>query len=41
MGRGTATLAALELLDPKARPTTVGELWKERPAVIAFTRHFG
>lgn len=34
-------LAQIELLTPNAKPVFFGELWRERPAVIAFLRHFG
>lgn len=28
-------------LDPEKKSIRLGDLWKERPAVIAFVRHFG
>ena len=41
MGRGTNGIARLEVLDPAGKPRLVSELWRDAPAVIAFTRHFG
>ncbi len=34
-------LAQIEVLDPKGHPVFFGDLWRDRPAVIAFVRHFG
>lgn len=34
-------LARIEVLTPRGRPVFFGEMWRERPAVIAFVRHFG
>ncbi|HEX2729991.1 MAG TPA: peroxiredoxin-like family protein [Polyangiaceae bacterium] len=34
-------LANIELLSPLGRPTFFGDLWRERPLVVAFVRHFG
>lgn len=34
-------LAALTVLDEGGRPVVLGTLWRDRPAVLAFVRHFG
>jgi hypothetical protein len=34
-------LAQAEVLDDAGQPHRVADLWKERPAVIHFVRHFG
>jgi peroxiredoxin len=34
-------LAQIEVLTPQGKPVFFGELWRERPAVLAFVRHFG
>jgi hypothetical protein len=34
-------LADLSVLDPQSKPIRFGDLWKERPAIIVFLRHFG
>jgi len=34
-------LAPLTVLDEQGRPVELGSLWRERPVVIAFVRHFG
>jgi hypothetical protein len=34
-------LARIEVLSPQSKPVFFGDLWAERPAVIAFVRHFG
>lgn len=34
-------LAAMMVLDPESKTVMLGELWRERPAVLAFVRHFG
>lgn len=36
-----ATLASLTLPDDAGAPVRVGDLWRERPAVLAFLRHWG
>ncbi len=36
-----ARLARLTVLDADGRPVTLGALWNERTAVLAFVRHFG
>jgi peroxiredoxin len=35
------TLAAVAVLDPDGESRRLGELWRERPAVIVWLRHFG
>ncbi len=38
----TATrLSGLELTDWQGQPCRLGTLWKHRPVVLAFIRHFG
>jgi hypothetical protein len=34
-------LAALTVLDEKREPIELGTLWRDKPAVLAFVRHFG
>lgn len=34
-------LADLTVLDPKGEKVPLGTLWKDKPAVLAFVRHFG
>jgi hypothetical protein len=34
-------LAPLSALDERAEPVVLGTLWRERPVVLAFVRHFG
>ncbi len=34
-------LAAMTVLDETGQPVVLGTLWAERPAVLAFVRHFG
>jgi hypothetical protein len=34
-------LAQAQVLDDAGQPRRVADLWKERPAVIHFVRHFG
>lgn len=31
----------LTALDPEGTPVRLGELWRERPVVLVFVRHFG
>jgi len=38
---GADDLAAMTVLDPEGKTVVLGELWRERPAVLAFVRHFG
>jgi hypothetical protein len=39
--KAPAALAAAEIVDENGGTHTVGELWRERPAVLLFVRHFG
>ncbi len=34
-------LADLTVLDLRSEPVRLGSLWAERPAVVAWIRHFG
>jgi hypothetical protein len=34
-------LAGIELRDWQGEPTALGELWRARPVVLVFIRHFG
>lgn len=34
-------LATMTVLDEQGQPVVLGTLWRERPAVLAFVRHFG
>ena len=34
-------LAGMELLDADGRSVRLGSLWRERPIVLVFIRHFG
>jgi hypothetical protein len=34
-------LTNLTVLDEHGEPVVLGTLWRERPAVLAFVRHFG
>lgn len=34
-------LATMTVLDEHGAPIEVGTLWRDRPAVLAFIRHFG
>jgi len=34
-------LAKLEVLDEAGKPVELGSLWRERPVVLVFVRHFG
>lgn len=34
-------LAKLTALDPDGQPVELGSLWRDRPVVLAFVRHFG
>jgi len=36
-----ARLAPLTALDERGSPTVLGSAWEQRPAVVAFVRHFG
>ena len=34
-------LARLTVVDPEKNSVELGALWRERPVVLAFVRHFG
>ena len=34
-------LAAMTVLDPEGKPVALGTLWRDKPAVLVFVRHFG
>jgi hypothetical protein len=34
-------LAPMTVLDPEGAPVELGSLWRARPAVLVFVRHFG
>jgi hypothetical protein len=34
-------LAKMTVLDAERRPIVLGTLWRDRPAVLVFVRHFG
>jgi hypothetical protein len=36
-----AALAGIELRDADERAVRLGDLWRERPVVLVFIRHFG
>jgi len=36
-----AALGALPLLDPEEHQVHLADLWRERPLVLVFVRHFG
>jgi hypothetical protein len=37
----TKKLGAIEVLDPQGEVVRLGDLWRERPVVLVFIRHFG
>lgn len=37
----TDELATTEVLDLEGQPHPLGELWRERPAVLIYLRHYG
>jgi len=39
--RSATRLSGIELRDPEGRAVRLGALWRERPVVLAFVRHFG
>jgi hypothetical protein len=41
MDQAPKALAQAEVLDEGGQPHKVAELWRERPAVVHFVRHFG
>ncbi|MCA9597521.1 MAG: AhpC/TSA family protein [Myxococcales bacterium] len=36
-----APIGDYEVLDPNGKPVVMASLWRERPAVLGFVRHFG
>ena len=34
-------LATMTVLDEAGQPVALGSLWKDKPAVLVFVRHFG
>jgi hypothetical protein len=36
-----ARLAPRTVLDERGRAAVLGSIWEDRPAVVAFVRHFG
>jgi hypothetical protein len=34
-------LARMRVLDPDGREVRLGDLWRDRPVVLVFIRHFG
>ena len=41
MAETAPALSDLSLSDDAGKPTRLGDLWRERPVVLAFLRHFG
>ena len=41
MDHVTDEFAAVEVVDSDGRARRLGEAWAQRPAVLAFVRHFG
>jgi hypothetical protein len=41
MDADVARLAATPVLDLAGAPVPLGTLWRERPVVLVFLRHFG
>jgi len=39
--RASPALAAAEVVDTDGRARPLGELWRERPALVLWVRHFG
>jgi hypothetical protein len=39
--RASDELARAEVRDTDDRPRALGELWRERPALLLWVRHFG
>jgi hypothetical protein len=39
--RISTRLAGIELSDWQGEPLALGTLWRERPSVLVFIRHFG
>jgi hypothetical protein len=41
MANVATQLAGIEVLDPEGRPSALGQMWRDRPVVLVFIRHFG
>jgi hypothetical protein len=41
MGSVSGSLAPIVLPDSEGNQVRLGSLWEERPAVVAFLRHYG
>lgn len=41
MDRVSDALTRAEVLDTDGKPHLLGELWRERPVVLLWVRHFG
>lgn len=41
MDHAPDALADVQLLDVEGKSHRLGDLWKERPALLLFVRHFG
>jgi len=41
MTQAPTELADASVLDEKGEARRLGDLWKEKPVVLAFVRHFG
>jgi hypothetical protein len=39
--RDSDALGALEVRDGDGRPQRLGDLWRERPVLLLWVRHFG
>jgi hypothetical protein len=39
--RVATRLAGMVLSDEEGRPQVLGQLWRDRPVVLVFIRHFG
>jgi hypothetical protein len=39
--RNASALAEIEVLDPGGRARALGTLWRRKPVVLVFIRHFG
>ena len=39
--RNAAALGRIEVQDPDGRPHALGSLWRRKPVVLVFIRHFG
>ncbi|MEP6860199.1 MAG: hypothetical protein ABJE66_06240 [Deltaproteobacteria bacterium] len=37
----TDDLSTMNVLDANGKPVLLGTLWRDRPAVLVFVRHFG